>query len=78
MNQIHYKQEIFHVFQIALSVAMSVFLIALYVRPVPVLGSGRVREVRTQQTFYLMDVKYLTADGKPIFLQMLPDKKLML
>jgi len=57
------RRDVFHVVQIALGVAMSVFVVALYVRPVRLPTPGeRVREIRTQQTVYVVEVKYLASD----------------
>jgi hypothetical protein len=75
MNRNTDHRDVLHVVQIALGVAMSVFLVAIYVRPVPVAGNGRVREVRTLQTIYLMEVKYLSGDGKPEPASVLSDEK---
>lgn len=52
-----------HVVQIALGVAASVLLVAIYVRPMPVYSSSQGDRPRTavHQTIYLVDVKYIGA-----------------
>ncbi len=60
------RRDVFHVVQIALGTAMSVFLLAIYVRPMqPPPSSARVREIRTQQMVYVVEVKYLSSHEKP-------------
>ncbi len=59
-----HRRDVFHVVQIALGVATSVFLVALYVQPGRVSRSEPVREIRTQQMVYVVDVKYRPTDIK--------------
>ena len=60
------RRDVFHVVQIALSVTVSVFVLAIYVRPPQVSPSTeRVREIRTLQTVYLVEMKYLGLSDKP-------------
>lgn len=60
------RRDVFHVVQIALGVATSVFLLAIYVRPFQTPPSTeRVREIRAQQTVYVVDVKYIGPSDKP-------------
>lgn len=60
------RRDVFHVVQIALATAMSVFLLAIYTRPIqPPPSNERVREIRTQQTVYVVDVKYVGHSDKP-------------
>lgn len=63
--QTSHRRDVFDVFQIALGVAMSVFLVAIYVRPMRAPSGERVREIRTQQTVYVVEVKYLSSEAKP-------------
>lgn len=54
----------FHVFQIALGVAMCVFVVALYVRPSRTQTVNSVREVHTAETVYVVTYKYLSLGNK--------------
>ena len=58
------RRDVFHVVQIALGVATSAFLLAIYARPLQPSSTERVREIRTQQTVYVVDVKYLGPSDK--------------
>lgn len=58
------RRDMFSVVQIALGVAMNVFLVAIYVRSVHPFLNEQAREIRTQQMVYVVDVKYLPSDTK--------------
>lgn len=55
------RRDVFHVVQIALGVMMSVLLVAAQLRPQRRPGD-RVREIRTQQIVYQVEVKYLSSE----------------
>ncbi len=65
MNRKLDGREFFQVAQIALGVAMSVFLAAIYVRS-PLQIRTQTRDIHLRQLVYVVDVKYLPSpDAKP-------------
>lgn len=55
-----------HVTQIALGVTATVLVVGMYVRPVPPSGLRQTdsNHPNIHRTVYLVDVKYLTSNGK--------------
>ncbi len=65
MHQPQRDPTAFHVVQIALGMAMCVFMVAFYARPMRLPTMNAPREVCTQETVYLVTVKYLSSGNKP-------------